>query len=89
MIMIMIMIIIINSFLGLAYVAAINLQELNKLAQYIQTLSMHPKWVFQLDTIKNYKLKFKLIKRYNMTGRKNSCSVSTSRCPIQSLRKVF
>ena len=25
----------------------------------------------------------------NMTGRKNAWTVSTSRCPIQSLRKLF
>ena len=28
-------------------------------------------------------------KRHSMTGRKNAWTVSTSRCPIQSLRKLF
>ena len=28
-------------------------------------------------------------RRKNMTGRKNAWTVSTSRCPIQSLRKLF
>ena len=29
---------------------------------YIQTLLKLPKWVFQFNTIKTYKLKFKLVK---------------------------